>query len=133
MLIQYGTLPLRRGPEGAVELLLVTSRDTGRWVVPRGNPIRGLAPHQSAAQEAWEEAGVRGAVSDQPLGRYRYKKRRKLGFSVRAQVQLFEMLVTEVLEDWPERHQRRRAWFAPVDAAAAVDEPELKALILAIG
>jgi len=133
LLIQYGTLPLRRGPEGAVELLLVTSRDTGRWVVPRGNPIRGLAPHQSAAQEAWEEAGVRGAVSDQPLGRYRYKKRRKLGFSVRAQVQLFEMLVTEVLEDWPERHQRRRAWFAPVDAAAAVDEPELKALILAIG
>jgi 8-oxo-dGTP pyrophosphatase MutT (NUDIX family) len=133
LLIQYGTIPLRRGPEGAVELLLVTSRDTGRWVVPRGNPIRGLAPHQSAAQEAWEEAGVRGAVSDQPLGRYRYKKRRKLGFSVRAQVQLFEMLVTEVLEDWPERHQRRRAWFAPIDAAAAVDEPELKALILAIG
>ena len=133
MLIQYGTIPLRRGPGGGVELLLVTSRDTGRWVVPRGNPIRGLAPHQSAAQEAWEEAGVRGAVSDQPLGRYRYKKRRKLGFSVRAQVQLFEMLVTEVLEDWPERHQRRRAWFAPVDAAAAVDEPELKALILAIG
>jgi 8-oxo-dGTP pyrophosphatase MutT (NUDIX family) len=115
-----------------VELLLVTSRDTGRWVVPRGNPIPGLAPHQSAAQEAWEEAGVRGAVSDQPLGRYRYKKRRKLGFSVRAQVHLFEMLVTEVLEDWPERHQRRREWFAPIAAAAAVDEPELKALILSI-
>jgi 8-oxo-dGTP pyrophosphatase MutT (NUDIX family) len=132
LLIQYGTIALRRGPEGAVELLLVTSRDTGRWVVPRGNPIRGLAPHQSAAQEAWEEAGVRGAVSDQPLGGYRYKKRRKLGFTVRAQVQLFEMLVTEVLEDWPERHQRRREWFAPAAAAAAVDEPELKALILSI-
>ncbi len=132
MLTQYGAIPLRRLKGDAVELLLVTSRDTGRWVVPRGNPIAGLAPHQAAAQEAWEEAGVRGAITDQPLGSYRYRKRRKLGFSVRAQVHLYEMLVTEVLEDWPERHQRRRAWFAPADAADAVDEPELKALILAL-
>ena len=132
MLTQYGTVPVRKGGAESLEVLLVTSRATRRWVVPRGNPILGLAPHQAAAQEAWEEAGVRGAVMAKSIGRYRYDKRRKDGSLVPAEVHLFRLDVAEVLEDWPERHERERRWFAPDEAAAAVDEPELKALLAAM-
>ena len=133
MLTQYGTVPVRKVGDGRVEILLVTSRATRRWVVPRGNPILGLAPHQAAAQEAWEEAGVRGAVTDESIGCYRYDKRRKDGSLVAAEVHLFRFDVVEILDDWPERHQRERRWFAPEAAAAAVDEPDLKALLESLG
>lgn len=132
MLTQYGTIPIRADAAGRPEILLVTSRATRRWVVPRGNPILGLAPHQAAAQEAWEEAGVRGAVASDAIGRYRYDKRRKDGSIVPAEVHLFRLDVAEVVEDWPERHERERRWFAPEAAAAAVEEPELKALLLTL-
>ena len=133
MLTQYGTIPVRTGASGMPEILLVTSRDTGRWVVPRGNPILGLPPHRAAAQEAYEEAGVRGEVASDPVGSYRYEKRRKDGSLVPAEVHLFRLEVLELLDDWPERRQRERRWFAPEEAAAAVDEPQLKALLLRFG
>ena len=109
--------------------MLITSRDTGRWVVPRGNPIGGLSPAESAAQEAFEEAGIRGALGSAPLGSYHYDKRRRNGAITRTEVQLFRLTVAEELDDWPERGQRERRWFSPQEAAQAVDEPELKALI----
>ena len=113
-------------------MLLITSRETQRWVVPRGNVIRGLEPHMSAAQEAYEEAGIRGRMGTEPLGVYRYEKRLRLGRVVPAEVHLYPLEVTEELEEWPERHQRQRRWFAPAAAAEAVDEPELKSLIRAM-
>lgn len=112
--------------------MLITSRETQRWVVPRGNVIRGLAPHLSAAQEAFEEAGIRGHADPEAIGVYRYKKRLRLGRIVPAEVHLFPLEVSEELEEWPERHQRQRRWFSPSEAAEAVAEPELKALILAM-
>jgi 8-oxo-dGTP pyrophosphatase MutT (NUDIX family) len=127
---QYGAMawrPARDGPE----VLLITSRETQRWVVPRGNVIKGLAPHLSAAQEAYEEAGIRGHAQSEAIGRYRYKKRLRLGRIVTAEVLLFALEVTDELDEWPERHQRQRRWFDPPAAAELVDEPELKALILA--
>ena len=127
-MIQYGVLAWRKGERGETLVLLITSRDTGRWVVPRGNPMPGLSPHRTAAEEAWEEAGVRGEVSPRPLGAYRYDKRRR-GGSVPAQVTLFQMRVDEEFADWPERSQRNRRWFAPAEAAALVAEPDLAALI----
>jgi 8-oxo-dGTP pyrophosphatase MutT (NUDIX family) len=131
-LTQYGAIPVREADDGSVRILLVTSRETRRWVVPRGNPISGLAPYASAAQEAFEEAGVRGAAAQDSIGRYRYHKRRKGGIVVPAEVHLFRLAVTEELEDWPERRERERRWFEPRAAAAAVDEPELKTLLLSL-
>lgn len=132
MITQYGAIAWRPAPGGA-EVLLITSRETQRWVVPRGNVIHGLDPHLSAAQEAYEEAGIRGRADAEPIGRYRYEKRLRLGRSVTAEVHLFPLEVIEELDEWPERHQRQRRWFAPAEAADVVAEPELKALILAFG
>lgn len=129
MLTQYGVIPLRRAAGGGLEVLLITSRDTGRWVVPRGNPIPGKSPAQSAAQEAWEEAGIVGEVEPEAIGLYSYEKRRRLGIAVPAVVHLFRMTVAEIRPDWPEKGQRERRWFAPEEAAAAVHEAQLAQLI----
>ncbi len=109
--------------------MLITSRETRRWVVPKGNAIRGLSAHEAAAVEAWEEAGLRGAVCPTPLGSYRYGKRRRLGGVRERGVLLFPLLVLAQAEDWPERHQRVTRWFDLGQAAAAVNEPGLKLLI----
>jgi 8-oxo-dGTP pyrophosphatase MutT (NUDIX family) len=120
---------VRRAADGSLEVLLITSRETRRWVVPRGNPIRGKTPPESAAQEAFEEAGIVGAVDPEAIGRYRYEKRRRLRGAVPAVVHVFRMSVAEELDDWPEKNERARRWFAPGDAAAAVAETELAEMI----
>ncbi|HEX8126368.1 MAG TPA: NUDIX hydrolase [Allosphingosinicella sp.] len=129
MLTQYGVLPVRRAADGGFEVLLITSRETRRWVVPRGNPIAGKSPVESAAQEAFEEAGIVGPVEAEPIGLYSYEKRRRSGASVPASVQLFRMTVAEERDSWPEKDQRERRWFAAAEAAAAVHEAELAELI----
>jgi 8-oxo-dGTP pyrophosphatase MutT (NUDIX family) len=129
MLTQYGVIPVRTSADGGVEILLITSRETRRWVVPRGNPIPGKSAAQSAAQEAYEEAGIRGELEPEPLGRYFYHKRRRNGDLLPAEVSLFRMRVAEEQDDWPERGQRDRRWFAAPEAAAAVAEPDLAQLI----
>ncbi|MEA3039335.1 MAG: hypothetical protein QOE79_1848 [Sphingomonadales bacterium] len=127
---QFGVIAWRRaGLDGDVEILLITSRETRRWVPPRGNAIPGLRPYESAAQEAFEEAGVRGGVQPREIGTYRYGKRSKDGRVTPAQVHLYPMLVTEEVETWPERDQRERRWFTPAAAADLVDEPDLADLI----
>jgi 8-oxo-dGTP pyrophosphatase MutT (NUDIX family) len=129
VLTQYGVIPVRRAADGAIEVLLITSRDTGRWVVPRGNPIAGKSPAESAAQEAYEEAGIFGPVETEAIGSYSYEKRRRLRSAVPAVVHLFRMDVAEERDDWPEKGQRERRWFQPEAAAAAVHEADLAALI----
>jgi predicted phosphate transport protein (TIGR00153 family) len=109
-------------------VLLVTSRRTRRWVVPKGNPMPGRAPHEAAAEEAWEEAGVRGIPCPTPLGSFRYLKRRRLA-QVEATVALFPFSVIEQLDDWPERKQRNVRWFALDEAARVVSDTELSHLI----
>jgi hypothetical protein len=117
------------GLDSPVELLLVTSRETKRWVLPKGNRIKGLTPHAAAAQEALEEAGVVGATCPAPLGTYRYRKRLESGAALLVDVEVFPFAVTDELENWPERAQRTRRWFPLAEASAAVDEDDLKALI----
>jgi predicted phosphate transport protein (TIGR00153 family) len=126
---QIGLLPYRTAAAGQVEVLLITSRDTGRWVVPKGNPMPGFAPHEAAAEEGWEEAGIRGIVCPTPLGRFRYWKRRRLRAPRHRTVALYSFLVTEQAAEWPERHQRVTQWFDLANAALAVAEPELRSLI----
>jgi 8-oxo-dGTP pyrophosphatase MutT (NUDIX family) len=126
---QYAALPWRRGADAAIEVMLLTSRDTGRWVIPKGWPVRGLSPAQSAAHEAREEGGLVGRVGDQAIGRYHYNKGMPDKSSVPCAVDVFALEVERQLKSWPERNERRTQWFLPEEAAAAVDEPELAALI----
>lgn len=126
---QIAALPFRMGAEGRPEVLLVTSRETGRWIVPKGWPMKNLKPHEAAAQEAYEEAGVRGAISKQAIGRYVYWKRKSNHF-ILCHVDVFPLRVTEQLATWREKGQRETRWFTPEDAAYHILEPDLAALIL---
>ena len=112
-----------------MSVLLITSRDTRRWVLPKGNPIRGLSAHEAAAHEAFEEAGVSGVTCPAPLGSYHYWKRKRDGSLKRATVALFPLAVTGEAEEWPEQDERELQWFALAQAAAAVDEADLARLI----
>jgi uncharacterized protein Yka (UPF0111/DUF47 family)/8-oxo-dGTP pyrophosphatase MutT (NUDIX family) len=130
LITQYGVLPYRVDAEGKLEILLITSRERRRWVVPKGNPIPFMLNYESAAREAFEEAGVEGPISTEPIGAYRYQKRRRIGGAAAAMVNLYPLRVTRQAEAWPERGQRERRWFAAAEAAAAVEEAELAVIIL---
>lgn len=131
MIAQYGALPYRLDAEGTLEILLITSRETGRWVIPKGHPVPGLPPPQSAAVEAFEEAGIEGEIGEAAIGVFRYRKRIRFGLPRLARVTVFPLRVTRVLRRWPEAHQRRRSWFSRTAAAGAVDEIALRRMILA--
>lgn len=116
---------------GSMRILLITSRETRRWVIPKGNRIKGLAAHRAAEHEAFEEAGIAGIACPAPLGSYRYRKRRRDGTARTATVDVFPLAVTHQSVDWPERGERDQQWFSVPDAANAVDEPDLKLMIAA--
>ena len=132
MIEQVGALAYRLSGEG-VEVLLVTSRETGRWVVPKGHLMVGKAPHEAAAVEAEEEAGVRGKVSPIALGHFDYIKRIAGSADQPMRVELFALEVRETLKRWKEMDERERRWFAAGEAAVAVDEAELGELIHLFG
>lgn len=114
------------------KILLITSRGTGRWILPKGWPIDGLESPASALQEAWEEAGVRrGEASPVPLGSYHYDKGLPGDWNVPVKTTVYPVRVLELAEDYPEADERRRKWVAPAEAADMVDEPELKELLAA--
>jgi 8-oxo-dGTP pyrophosphatase MutT (NUDIX family) len=127
--VQYAALPYRRLANAAIEVMLITSRDTGRWVIPKGWQGAGLAAQDSAEREAREEGGLVGRISDDPIGRYRYKKRLPDGSLVACSVEVFALEVERQLKSWPERKERDTRWFALREAAAAVEEPQLAAMI----
>jgi len=129
VITQYGVLPYRIDGEGRIEILLITSKERRRWVVPKGNPIPHLLNYESAAREAFEEAGIEGRIAPLPVGSFRYEKRRRSGDAA-AIVNLYPLLVTREAADWPERSERERRWFSPEEAAASVEEAELAVIIL---
>lgn len=126
---QCAALPVRRLDDGRMEVMLVTSRETRRWVLPKGWCEEGLTPGELAAKEALEEAGLIGAVAEAPTGHYVYGKRLRDGREVPVKVAVHPMRVEGMLEDWPERCERERRWFAPDEAAELVDEAELALLL----
>lgn len=112
------------------KVLLITSRGTGRWIVPKGWPIEGKNEPQSALQEAWEEAGVSKAdIADEPLGTFDYDKGLDDGSAIPIETRVYKTHVHGLEDDFPEVDQRTRKWFAPDEAAELVDEPELKAIL----
>lgn len=126
--MQVAALPWRRAETG-VEILLITSRETRRWVIPKGWPMTGKSDDQAAAQEAYEEAGVQGETGAREIGRFRYEKRLKSGETQSCLVATFPLEVLIQLGAWPEDQQRQRRWMPQAEAARAVQEPELSALI----
>jgi 8-oxo-dGTP pyrophosphatase MutT (NUDIX family) len=126
---QYAVLPWRVGSQSAMEVLLITSRETRRWVIPKGWPIKGLTPARSASQEAFEEAGLSGVVSPHAIGAFQYEKRLRSGRKQPVIVSVFPLEVCREEVAWPEFGQREKRWLSALEAAQLVDEPELQALI----
>lgn len=125
---QVAALPWREGGQGT-EVLLISSRETKRWVIPKGWPIPSLSPPDSALREAFEEAGVGGQIARKPAGHFGYMKRMKDGTEVSCSVEVFPLEVMVQHREWPEQGQRDARWFKRDEAAAAVDEPGLAAII----
>ena len=125
---QVAALPWRRGTDGP-EILLITSRETRRWVTPKGGRMAGKTDAEAAAQEALEEAGVEGVVAGVPLGTFRYLKVLKRRAPRWCVVALYGLEVTAVHRAWEEQAERERVWLSRDEAADRVDEPDLKALI----
>lgn len=129
--IQAAALCLREGKKGR-EVLLVSSLTSGRWILPKGWPMKNRTLAGAALQEAWEEAGVIGKADETPVGFFTYEKLRGGGIPVSCRVEVFNIAVADLARDYPERARRKRKWMSPEAAAAAVDEPELKTLLLTI-
>ena len=126
--IQYAALPYRVSEE-TVEILLITSLRTRRWIIPKGWPMDGREPSASAALEALEEAGVSGEIEKIPFGQYRYFKEIKNGGSVPCKVHVFALKVTRERKTWAEKDGRERRWCTVAEAVATVQEPQLRLLI----
>jgi 8-oxo-dGTP pyrophosphatase MutT (NUDIX family) len=127
--IQYAALPYRRNRASRTEVLLVTSRETGRWIIPKGWPIKRRAPQVAAAREAQEEAGVVGKISRRPIGWFSYEKRLKRGKIIVCKVHVFALKVKRQQESWPEKGQRQVQWMSRTKAAKAVGDPKLGDII----
>ena len=129
---QYAALCYRfKKKTGELEMLLMTSRDTGRWVIPKGWPMLGKMSHEVAAREAFEEAGVRGIVETASLGDFTYTKMLKDGLKCGCKVQVYALEVTDLAKTFKERGERKLEWVSCNEAVKRVNEPELRNLILA--
>jgi len=125
---QVGALPVRFGDDGALEVLLITTRRSRKWIIPKGNPMKRLPPHRAAAREAFEEAGAVGEIEAQARGHYLHRKR-KARRRLRCKVAVYVIRVEDHLESFPERGQRSVSWFKPGDARAAIRNKRLKQLV----
>lgn len=129
---QYAALPYTV-QDGELLVMLVTSRETGRWVIPKGWPKKNLKPCDTAAAEAFEEAGIRGEIARKSIATFTYSKRMTGGKRRQCTVDVFLLAVHDLLEDWPEKGQRKREWKTPGQAAMDVAEAGLIELFLNMG
>lgn len=128
--LQVAALCWRRFDKG-IRILLITSRDSGRWVIPKGWPMRNRSEPEAAAREAYEEAGLRGEIAPRSLGIYTYDKVLSPGRHVTCVVRVYPLEVREKLKTFPETGQRRVQWFDPRKAAKRVAERDLAEIIRA--
>src|SRR5690348_2515597 len=126
--VQYAALPWRRRND-VIEFLLITTRTTKRWILPKGWPQAGLSPGECAAREALEEAGVVGEIAVKPLGTFQHAKSLKSGAQIALHVQVFAMEVARQHRAWPEKHLRETRWCPLDEALQKVSEPSLRRLL----
>jgi len=127
--VQYAALPYRLAGD-RLEVLLITSRRTHRWIIPKGWPMEGCGPTVCAAREALEEAGVRGVMRKTSIGHFRYLKHLRNGADYPCRVEVFPLKVTRERDDWAEKKARERRWLPAAEAAAQVGDPQLRLVIL---
>ena len=127
---QYAALCFRLLAGGGIEILVATSRDSGRWIIPKGWPMKRKKPYEAAEIEALQEAGVRGKVRKKPVGSYTYLKLLDDGDVAPCVVDVFQIEVTDVAEKFKEKGERVIAWVSPDEAARRVREIELKSLLV---
>lgn len=129
-LLQVAALCLR-GKGDDLRVLMITSRGTGRWIIPKGWPIDGITAHEAAMTEAWEEAGVKkGDVDPTPIGSFTYDKIMDSGAPAPVEAQVYVVRVQKIVDSYPEVDERKRKWMKPQKAAELVAEPGLKAILL---
>jgi 8-oxo-dGTP pyrophosphatase MutT (NUDIX family) len=129
--IQFAAIPFSVGPDGGTRVMLLTSRETRRWIIPKGWPMKGHKAREVAEQEAYEEAGVIGRIiGKRPVGSYHYSKSLPSQEPILCRVSVFLLLVERVMDDWPEKNERKRAWFETAEAASLVDEGGLSEILL---
>jgi 8-oxo-dGTP pyrophosphatase MutT (NUDIX family) len=127
--LQAAALPYRRAKD--LEVLLVSSLDTGRWIVPKGWPMKGRKNFETAKREAYEEAGVKGEIAPKAEGSFRYNKRKRNGAVWRCMVEVFPLEVKAQSRSWPEKAVRKQRWCAWNEAADLVDDAGLGDIIRA--
>jgi len=130
--VQAAALPVLKSADGEMRVVMVTTRNSGRWTLPKGNLMAGLDPHEAARQEALEEAGLIGRTKKKPIGSYPFWKRLD-GFWVLATVMVFPMKVERRIEEYKETGLRQVRDFSFFDAEENVFQPGLKAIIRAYG
>ncbi|MBO9465819.1 hypothetical protein TRP8649_04044 [Pelagimonas phthalicica] len=126
---QIAALPMRWDEDGKLKVMMVTSRGTGRWVVPKGWEMDNTKPWKAASIEAMEEAGIKGRISRDAIGTFKYDKVLDNGKKLPCVVRVYPMIVETLKKDWKERKQRRRKWFSPKAAARRVNEKQLAKLL----
>jgi 8-oxo-dGTP pyrophosphatase MutT (NUDIX family) len=127
---QYGALPFQWGSDGEPRVMLVTTRGRRRWMVPKGWPIPGMEPHETAAREALEEAGLIGHIHPQAIGSFEYVKRLSLGRRIKCTVEVFPLHVDHQKRFWLEQGERETKWLNLKKAASLVSEPTLRRVLL---
>ena len=116
--------------DGKVQVLLMTSRNTGRWIIPKGNVTGRSKPLKVAEKEAYEEAGVRGAITSSiPFGLYSYSKKLASGEARAATVEVYLLRMNEQLKKWPEQDERKLSWVSTKEAIGLVEEPGVVPLL----
>lgn len=125
---QYAALPFMVR-DGQPQVMLITSRETKRWIIPKGWPEKKLAPYDVAAREAFEEAGLIGKVGKCSIATFQYEKRLKSGKTAMCVVETYLFEVERELDDWPEKGERLRQWMPATEAAELVGEDGLAQLL----
>jgi 8-oxo-dGTP pyrophosphatase MutT (NUDIX family) len=127
-----GVFPWRIGRDGERTVLLITSRRQGRWIMPRGLPVKGEPPFVAASRKAFEEAGIIGEISTVPVTAYQYIKVLDEGSQVACRVTVFGMNVRGTLTHWRQKEQRHRRWFSLEAAADKLDDIQLAEFVRTI-
>jgi 8-oxo-dGTP pyrophosphatase MutT (NUDIX family) len=123
---QSGVIPYRIR-DGNIEVLLITSTTRKRWIIPKGVIELDMTPQDSAAKEAWEEAGIIGQVTSTSMGTYNYQKWRGI-----CRVEVFLLKVETVLDNWPEASYRKRRWLSVEQAVKRIKQAELKQILMTL-
>ena len=127
--LQVAALPVRIR-KGKLEVCLITSRGTGRWIIPKGWPEPGKTLAETAQLEAWEEAGLKGEVAQQPLGECQFARVVDPGVEAVVRLRVFVLVEPRQAKRWPEKGERKLKWLNLEEAAEKVADDGLRALII---